>query len=168
LEDASDSNADLRQDVVELMPALRAYAYALSRSRHDADDLVQETLVKALANLSSFTPGTRLRAWLFTIMRNTFYNHASRSKREVTGLDLAESAHNPIEETQEWTMRGKELLEAINRLPNHYRETLVLVVVVGVSYEEAARLCDCEIGTIKSRVNRARSMIMTDLGGKLY
>ncbi|SFD29017.1 sigma-70 family RNA polymerase sigma factor [Tropicimonas isoalkanivorans] len=164
----SDKDANLRQDVVELMPALRAYAYALSRNRHDADDLVQETLVKALANLSSFTPGTRLRAWLFTIMRNTFYNHASRSGREVTGLDVAASLQSPIEETQEWTMRGKELLEAINRLPNHYRETLVLVVVVGVSYEEAARLCDCEIGTIKSRVNRARSMIMTDLGGKLY
>lgn len=150
--------------MVELLPALRAYAYVLCRNRSDADDLVQDTLVKALANLGSFTPGTRLRAWLFTIMRNTYFNLLAKTKRERTGSEDCASGMASSASTQEWSVRGNELMGAVKRLPEHYRETLVLVVMMGESYEEAARICGCEVGTIKSRVSRARALVMAELG----
>lgn len=155
---------DVRPDVVLLIPALRAYARALTRNTVDADDLVQETLCKALANLQRFQPGTHLRAWLFTIMRNTFYTRAGQSKREVTGGADCVAGTLTSEPAQEWTVRGKELMAAVARLPVHYRETLVLVVMLGESYETAAGIFGCTVGTIKSRVNRARNLVRQDLG----
>ncbi len=157
---------DVRADVVALLPALRAYAYVLCRNRPDADDLVQDTLVRALANIDSFTPGTRLRAWLFTIMRNSFFNTLAKTKRERTGSEDCVSGTASSASTQEWVVRGGELMRVVQRLPNHYRETLVLVVMMGESYETAARICGCEVGTIKSRVNRARAMVMAELGDR--
>lgn len=151
-------------DVVLLIPPLRAYARALTRNAADADDLVQDTLCKALANLHRFQPGTHLRAWLFTIMRNTFYTRAGRSRREVTGSSDCVSGTLVSEPTQEWSVRGKELIAAVGRLPVHYRETLVLVVMLGESYETAAGVFGCTVGTIKSRVNRARALVRQDLG----
>lgn len=155
---------DARPDVVQLIPPLRAYARALTRNAADADDLVQETLCKALANLHRFQPGTHLRAWLFTIMRNSFYTRAGRAKREVTGGADCVSGTLTSEPTQEWSLRGKELMAAVSRLPVHYRETLVMVVMLGESYETAAGIFGCTIGTIKSRVNRARTLVRQDLG----
>lgn len=151
-------------DVVSLIPPLRAYARALTRNSVDADDLVQETLCKALANLHRFQPGTHLRAWLFTIMRNTFYTRAGQARREVTGGADCISGTLVSQPTQEWSVRGKELMAAVSRLPVHYRETLVLVVMLGESYETAASIFGCTVGTIKSRVNRARGMVRQDLG----
>lgn len=163
----TDCPDSVEGEVVSLIPALRAYANLLCRNRNDADDLVQETLTKALANLSSFTPGTRLRAWLFTIMRNTFYNTVAKAKRESAGAKDCVSSLPVSLPTQEWELRGTELVAAVRSLPPHYRETLVLVVVLGESYEEAARICGCEVGTIKSRVNRARSMLIDKLEGEV-
>ncbi|MDR7124277.1 RNA polymerase sigma factor (sigma-70 family) [Pseudorhodobacter sp. 4114] len=153
-------------NIVELVPALRAYGRTLCRNAADADDLVQQTLTKAIANADKFTPGTRLRAWLFTIMRNSFYTNAVLRARETTGAADCISGLQVTPATQEWSLRGRELREAINRLPPHYREVLVLVVVLGASYEETASLCNCAVGTVKSRVNRARQLVIEDLGAE--
>jgi len=155
-------------DVIELIPALRAYGRALCRNLVDADDLVQETLTKALANIEKFTPGTQLRAWLFTIMRNSFYTSRKVRAREITGSEECVSGIRTTPATQEWSVRGREVMDAINRLPQHYREMIILVVMLGESYEDAARLCNCAVGTVKSRVNRARQLVIEDLGADAY
>lgn len=153
----------LSDDMVDLIPALRAFARFLARNPADADDLVQETLVKAIASADRFERGTNLRAWLFTIMRNTFYTRAKQAARERTGSMDCVSAAPVSEPTQEWTVRGRELMEAVARLPPQFREMLVLVVMLGESYEGSARICNCAIGTVKSRVARARAAVMEDL-----
>ncbi len=150
--------------IVDLIPALRAFARTFCRNPSDADDLVQETLTKGIANLDKFEPGTRMKSWLFTIMRNTFYTRIKISMREAPGLMDCASARPVQEATQEWSVRGKEVHAAINRLPPHHREVLVLVGVLGVSYDEAADICMCAIGTVKSRLNRARMSLLEDLG----
>lgn len=151
-------------DVLDLIPALRAYARALCKNAADADDLVQDTLVKALGNIDKFQEGTRLRAWLFTIMRNTFFTNVKVRARESTGGEDCVSGAPVAQATQEWYVRGRELMAAVDRLPSHYREMIILVVMLGESYEVAAEICGCAIGTVKSRVNRARQMIIEDLG----
>lgn len=163
--EAIRDGACVRDGLAELIPALRAFALKLTRNRSDADDLLQETLLKALRHAEKFRPGTQLRAWLFTIMRNTFYTAAKRRGREGPGAaeDCAELAQ-PSAGAQEWNLRGREVREAIQRLPRHYREMLVLVVMQGESYETGARLCGVSVGTVKSRVNRARRLVMEDLG----
>jgi RNA polymerase sigma-70 factor (ECF subfamily) len=149
-----------RDEVVALIPALRAFAWSLSHNGSDADDLVQDTLIKAWANREKFQPGTNLRAWLFTILRNTYYTHAVRRRREVrdeTG-EYAASLHAPA--TQDWGMNMLDLWSALQRLPAEHREALILVGAAGLSYEEAAEICGCALGTIKSRVNRARARLL--------
>jgi RNA polymerase sigma factor (sigma-70 family) len=153
-------------DVINLIPQLRGYARALTRDNIDADDLVQETLTKALRYHDRFTEGTRLKAWLFTIMRNTFYTAAKKRGREFPGSEDCVSSTVTVEPDHDRIMAHKELVAAINRLPRQYREMLVLVVVLGESYEAAAALCGCAIGTVKSRVNRARNMVIADLEGR--
>jgi RNA polymerase sigma-70 factor (ECF subfamily) len=150
--------------ILELIPALRAFARTFYRDLSDADDLVQETLAKALANIDDFEPGTRLKSWLFTIMRNTFYTKIRLYAREAPAAADCASEQPATDATQEWSIRGEEVRHAINRLPPHHREVLVLIGVLGVSYGEAASICDCAIGTIKSRLNRARAGILEILG----
>jgi RNA polymerase sigma factor (sigma-70 family) len=154
-------------DVLDLIPALRGYARALTRNQHDADDLVQDTLTKALANIDRFEPGTRLRAWLFTIMRNTFFNQISRKRRETTGEADCISGDAAVEATQENHIYHNEVMAVVQRLPAQFREMLILVVMLGERYEDAAIICDCAVGTVKSRVNRAKQMVadmLTPLG----
>jgi RNA polymerase sigma factor (sigma-70 family) len=157
--DQNDANA-----VVELIPALRAFARTFCRNPTDADDLVQETLTKAIGNLDKFEKGTRLKSWLFTIMRNTFYTRIKLAVREAPGDADCISAQPSVEAGQEWSMRGYEVQQAINRLPPAQREVLILIGMLGVSYEETASICGCAIGTIKSRLNRARANILELLG----
>jgi RNA polymerase sigma factor (sigma-70 family) len=156
-------NAQCDGSIVALVPALRAFARTFHKDCSNADDLVQETLLKALANIDKFEPGTRMKSWLFTIMRNTFYTNIRTYLREAPGADDCVSDRPTMEPTQEWSMRGLEVRDAINRLPQHHREVLVLVGVLGVSYDEAAKICNCAIGTVKSRLNRARAGILQDL-----
>lgn len=163
---AHETEISVTDEVVEQIPALRAFARSLTRDATEADDLVQDTLVKALANVDKYTPGTRLRAWLFTIMRNTFYNKIKVSARERPGAADCASIGIPVAATQDWTVRGRELMEAVSRLPHHYREMLILVVMLGESYETSARICNCAVGTVKSRVNRARQLVMAELGDR--
>ena len=146
-------------DVLDCIPALRGYARSLTRNHHDADDLVQDTLTKALANIERFEPGTRLRAWLFTIMRNTFFNQIQRRRRETTGDTDCVSGEVTVEPTQEGAIYYNEVMAVVQRLPVQFREMLVLVVMMGERYEDAAVICDCAVGTVKSRVNRAKQMV---------
>lgn len=150
-------------DVVALIPALRAFARTFYRNRDDADDLVQETLTKAIGSIDGFQSGTRLKSWLFTIMRNAFYTRVKRAQREAPGdLDCVASVPT-MAATQDWHIGNLELKAALERLPDGQREAIILVGALGVSYEEAASICQCEIGTIKSRINRARSALALDL-----
>jgi len=158
------ADTDDVDDVLTHLPALRAYARSLTRQYDDADDLVQTTLVKAIANISKYQPGTNLRAWLFTIMRNTFLTDVRKRTREQPGLSDCASTLSVSQPTHDEHIAGQRLMRAIGNLPRHYREILLLVVVLGESYEEAARICDCAIGTVKSRVNRARKLLIEDLG----
>jgi len=154
--------------VADLIPAMRAFARTFCPDPTNADDLAQETLTRALANLDRYEQGTRLKAWMFTIMRNTFYTSIKRYNREKPGLaadvamELGEQRGEPA--TQNWTATVREVHEAMNRLPDFQREALVLVAVLGTSYEDAAKICNCEIGTIKSRLSRARSNLLALLG----
>src|SRR5690606_16189192 len=147
--DPLDHKREPSSSVVATIPALRAFARTFCRDPQDADDLVQETLTKAIANLDKFEEGTRLKSWLFTIMRNTFYTQIRVAMREAPGAQDCISSQPCIGAGQEWALRGQELSEAIARLPQSHREILMLVGVLGVSYEEAAEICGCAMGTVK-------------------
>lgn len=156
----TDAFAD---EVVALMPDMRAYACSLTRSRSDADDLVQEAFVRAWRSRSRFAEGTNLRAWLFTILRNRFYSRAIEGRRlvqDVDGLHAAQLASPP---DQGWRLEFGEAVRAIGDLSQQGRDALILVLVSGLSYEEAAQACECPVGTMKSRVNRARDRLVERL-----
>jgi RNA polymerase sigma-70 factor (ECF subfamily) len=141
------------------IPNLRAFAISLSRNVDRADDLVQETLLRAIAHIKSFQPGTNMSAWLFTILRNLFLSDYRKRRREVQDPDgsYADSLKSPPEQYNR--MEFKELRVALTKLPTAQREALLLVGASGFSYEEAAAICETAIGTIKSRVNRARTRL---------
>ena len=151
---------DVRQNVREVMlaavPSLRAFAISLCGNVDRADDLVQEALLRALANLGSFEPGTNMSAWLFTILRNLFRSEYRKRRREVEDADgsYAERLTSLPEQTSR--LEIEEFREALNVLPEEQREALLLVGASGFSYQETADICGCAVGTIKSRVNRAR------------
>lgn len=155
-----DSGTSWRDEVVGLIPALRAFAWSLSHNGSDADDLVQDTLIKAWSNRDKFEPGTNLRAWLFTILRNTYYTSVLRRRREVRDEDGEYAGTLKTAPTQDWSMAMRALQDALQQLPPEHREALILVGAAGLSYEEAAEICGCALGTIKSRVNRARARLL--------
>jgi RNA polymerase sigma-70 factor, ECF subfamily len=154
-----------REDLIGMTPVLRAFAWSLCHDVSDADDLVQETLVKAWSHRDRFAPGTNLRAWLFTILRNTFYTGLARRRREVRDEDGAWAGRLASPADQEWRVSVEELRRALGRLPPTHREALVLVGGAGMTYQEAAGVCGCAVGTIKSRVNRARARLVKILDG---
>ena len=121
---------------------------------------MQDTLIKAWANRDRFEPGTNLRAWLFTILRNTYYTSLSRRRREVRDEDGDYARLLKSPPSQDWSITIQDLQAALAQLPPEHREALVLVGAAGLSYEEAAEICGCALGTIKSRVNRARIKLM--------
>ena len=149
-----------REDVVALIPALRAFAWSLSHNSADADDLVQETLTKAWTHRAKFEMCTNLRAWLFTILRNTYYTAVVKKRREVADEDGKHAATLSAAPTQDWSVAVRSLRTALQQLPHEHREALVLVGAAGMTYEEAAEICGCALGTIKSRVNRARARLL--------
>ncbi len=158
--------AALRTQVLEFLPAVRAFARSLTRNRTEADDLVQETLLKALSNMDKFDPGTNLRAWLFTILRNTYYTEIRKRRRENDGMAALAQQDTNIGPSQEWSSTLTSLKDALALLPDDQREALVLVGAAGLSYEEAAEVCGCALGTIKSRVNRARAKLLVLMGAE--
>lgn len=148
-----------RDAILDHAAALRAFAWTLSRNSTDADDLVQDTLAKAWANRERFEPGTNLRAWLFTILRNTWYSAVAKRKREVSDEDGKHAAGLSAEAAQDWAIEMDALRIALDKLPPEHREAIVMVGAAGLSYEEAAEIAGCALGTIKSRVNRARNRL---------
>ena len=153
------TEASMRDNILVTLPRLRAFAISLSGKVDRADDLVQETLLRALTNINSFEPGTNLQAWLFTILRNQFRSEYRKRRREVEDVDgrFAENLTTPPE--QQSHLEFEEFRQALTELPVDQREALILVGASGFSYEEAAQICGCAIGTIKSRVNRARARL---------
>jgi RNA polymerase sigma-70 factor, ECF subfamily len=149
----------VRQEILASVPGLRAFAISLCGNVDRADDLVQEALLRALANIHSFQPGTNMSAWLFTILRNHFRSEYRKRRREVEDADghYADSLTSHPE--QHGQLELSEFREALAKLPDEQREALILVGASGFSYEEAAEICGCAIGTVKSRVNRARTRL---------
>jgi RNA polymerase sigma-70 factor (ECF subfamily) len=145
-----------REDLIDIIPSLRAFALSLCGSRDKADDLVQEALVKAWAKQDAFQPGTHFKAWMFTILRNHFYSQHRKARREVCDSDGMLSERLCVHPAQQGHMDLREMQEALKRLPDQQREALILVTAEGLSYEEAAAVCGCAVGTVKSRVSRAR------------
>ena len=148
-----------RKELLEHIPNLRAFAMSLCGKADRADDLVQEALVKAWSNLDSFEPGTNMRAWLFTILRNAFYSELRKRRREVEDADGAMAAKLAAHPEQNGHMDFRDFRVALERLPPDQREALILVGASGMSYDEAAEICECAVGTVKSRVNRARQKL---------
>lgn len=142
------------------LPSLRAFAVSLTGSPDRADDLVQETVMKAWAAHASFTEGTSLRAWLFTIMRNTYFSQYRKARREVQDVDGEAAARLVSAPAQQGHLDLADFRTALDKLAADQREALILVGASGFSYEEAAEICGCAVGTVKSRVNRARQRLM--------
>jgi RNA polymerase sigma-70 factor, ECF subfamily len=142
--------------MVSTIPKLRAFAISLCRSREHADDLVQETLLRACANIASFQPGTNMAGWLFAILRNCFYTERRKRRREVEDSNGAYAETLVIQPDQIARAEYGELHAALAALPDEMREAVILVGAFGMSCDEAARICGCAVGTIKSRVHRAR------------
>lgn len=154
----------VRQGLISYLPNLRAFAIALCGDADRADDLVQDTVLKAWNSLDSFQEGTNLRAWLFTILRNTYFSECRRRRREVPDHDGEYVAQLCEPPAQHGHVDTQDLLKALALLTEDQREALVLVGAEGFAYEEAARICGCAVGTIKSRVNRARNRLAVLLG----
>ena len=151
--------ADPREEIIEHLPSLRAFALSLCRDGTLADDLVQDTLLKAWQKFHLYEPGTRLRAWLFTILRNGFYSSQRKRGREVADADGALTEQLASKPHHDGHLAMAELSAALDRLPAEQREALILVGALGFSVEEAAATCGCAPGTIKSRANRGRRAI---------
>ncbi|MDB5644484.1 sigma-70 family RNA polymerase sigma factor [Methylobacterium sp.] len=154
----------LRDDMIRAMPALRAFAFSLVGEASRADDLVQETLVKAWANRDKFTAGTNFTAWLFTILRNQFYTEVRKRKREVEDADGTHAATLTALPEQEGVVSLRALREKLAQIPEAQRIALLMVGAEGYTYEEAAERLHCKVGTVKSRVSRARAYLAEILG----
>ena len=148
-----------RDGIVALIPTLRAYGAMLTGAANEADDLVQDALVRAWRFQRSYVPGTNLKAWLFTILRNEFITQARIRRRTVQDVDGRYAALLVTAADQEWRLAHRELLAGLSALTPDTREALLLVTVSGFTYLEAAALCGCAVGTLKSRVNRARERL---------
>lgn len=155
----TDPAHDPRDELVNHLGALRAFAISLARNSATADDLVQDTLVKAWTNIDRFNPGSNMRAWLFTILRNTYYSLRRKRRREVEDTDGALSGALAQKPDHDGRLHMRDFNTAFAQLNDEQREALVLVGASGFSYEEAAEMCGVKTGTIKSRVNRARTRL---------
>ena len=146
------------------VPDMRALALSLCHRRDCADDLVQEALLRAISNISSFKPGTNMTAWLLTILRNNFLNECRMSRRQVSDANEHFIATMTSQPDQEARLQFDDFRKALAQLPRDQRQALVLVGGAGVSYEDAAKICRCAVGTVKSRVFRARARLAKLMG----
>lgn len=160
------SGAQFKQELVAAIPRLRAFARSISGDRDRADDLVQETLAKAIANKDKFTEGTNLIAWLITILRNQYYSVGRKMQREVADPDGEHAATLESKPQQAGHLELKDFLSALQVLPDDQREALILIGASGFSYEEAAQILGVKVGTVKSRVSRARLRLEELMSGQ--
>jgi RNA polymerase sigma-70 factor (ECF subfamily) len=150
---------EFRAEMIAAIPGLRAFGLSLTSRSDKADDLVQETLMKAWKHHESFQQGTNMKAWLYTILRNEFYSQLRKRKREVEDADGFYSSKVAVHAEQDGHLELADLRIALAKLPEDQREAIILVGASGFSYEEAAEICAVAVGTIKSRVNRARARL---------
>ncbi|WP_332065697.1 RNA polymerase sigma factor [Bartonella sp. CB189] len=150
---------DFKQELLLILPTLRAFAVSLSGKHDKAEDLVQDTIMKAWAKQDSFEMGTNLKAWLFTILRNEYYSQLRKKGREVQDSDGVFTQNVAIHPAQYGSLDFQDFQKALKRLSNDQREAIILIGASGFSYEDAAAICGCAVGTIKSRVSRARNRL---------
>lgn len=158
------SDDGFRSELIQAMPALRGFAFSLVGDSAQADDLVQEAMVKAWANRHRFSMGTNINAWLFTILRNQFYSEIRKAKREVEDADGHHAAGLTALPEQEGVVHLNTLRERLKLIPEAQRQALMMVGAEGYTYEEAAEVLRCRVGTVKSRVSRARACLADALG----
>jgi len=161
----AQNTADFKSELLALIPFLRAFARSLCGNHDSADDLAQETLVKAWQSRATFAPGTNLKAWLFTILRNQFYSDRRRAWRQTPWDQEAAERLPGTSQDQGWSADLSDTARALRQLPDEQREALILVGAGGFSYADAAAICHCAVGTVKSRVARARKALMEILEG---
>lgn len=149
----------IQEALLAAVPSLRAFAISLCGQVDRADDLVQDTLLRALSHIDRFERGTNLNAWLFTILRNLFHSEYRKRRREVEDPDGSYAGKLKVQPEQGSRLDFEDFRSALAKLPPDQREALLLVGASGFSYEEASNICGCAVGTIKSRVNRARSRL---------
>src|ERR1700749_593525 len=158
-------NPDFKTELLSLVPFLRAFARSLTGNQEAADDLAQETLVKAWQSRASFIPGTNLKAWLFTILRNQFYSDRRRAWRQAPWDQEAAERIPGGGEDQIFSGQVSDTAGALRCLSDEQREALILVGAGGFSYEDAAGICKCAVGTVKIRVASARQSPLVKLCG---
>mgnify|MGYP000904752971 FL=1 len=151
-------------DLKDILPRLRRHALALTRNRDAMEDLVQDTVVRALAAQDSFTPGTNFAAWIHKILRNEFISKI-RKNRNVVPLDDMVAERIAVPESHEDRLVLRELISAIDRLPAAQREALLLSTLSDMNHDQIADVMGCRSGTVKSRISRARRQLHSDLLG---
>ncbi|WP_244445547.1 sigma-70 family RNA polymerase sigma factor [Ensifer adhaerens] len=158
--------APIEAEIVDLIPALRAFARSFATSQFEADDLVQDTLFRALRSLDRFEPGTNLKSWLFTIMHNAFRTqYRIRQREQPVRADYCTEVALPMAPTQDWYVLNRQLRTALEAITPEHKEILIMVAAFGLSYQEAAAICRCPVGTIKSRLSRAREELTLEMHG---
>lgn len=161
---SEESRKQFRLHLLATIPKLRAFALSLASHADHADDLVQETLMKAWNHQNSFREGTNIKAWLFTILRNEYFSQLRKRRREVEDADGDYAGSVMTPGGQESQLDMADLRIALQQLPADQREAVVLVGASGFSYQEVAEICRVPVGTVKSRVNRARTKLALLLG----
>lgn len=156
----ADVDLDPRDELVSHLGVLRAFAISLCKNPTLADDLVQETVMKAWKSIDSFQAGTNMRAWLFTILRNSYYNVHAKARREVGDAEGVLTENLSVKPDHDGRLAYQDFLDAFEELPDEQREALTLVGASGFTYQEAAEMCGVATGTMKSRVGRARQRLV--------
>jgi RNA polymerase sigma-70 factor (ECF subfamily) len=151
--------------ITEQIPRLRRYARALTGDRSSADDLVQDTLERAWGKLHLWRRGSDMRAWMFSIMHNTFINHIRKKQLDAVSMD-DEALDIPIRATQEDALQMRDLTSAIDKLPYEYREVILLIGLEQMSYEEVAQVLGIPLGTVMSRLSRGRERLRNIMAGE--
>lgn len=153
-----------RDQIILHLPSMRAFAISLTRNRAAADDLVQDTIIKAWTHVDRFQPGTNLRAWLFSILRNTFYSDRRKRRREVPDPDGLHAATLITRPVHDGRLAFADVRRALGKLSAEHREVLILVGASGYSCEEVAAMTGVAVGTVKSRTSRARRRLAELMG----
>jgi RNA polymerase sigma-70 factor, ECF subfamily len=155
---------DPRDEMANHLGSLRAFAVSLTRNMAAADDLVQDTILKAWTNIDKFTMGTNLQAWLFTILRNTYYSNLRKNRREVSDPEGIHAASLSVRPDHDGKLAYRDFERAFDQLSAEHREVLILVGASGFSTEEAADMMGVAVGTVKSRTSRARKRLSELMG----
>jgi len=157
--------APCQDGLVALIPHLRAFSRILCRDPALAEDMAQDALAKAWRSRSQFQPDSNLKAWLFTILRHQFYSHRRRAWRDTQWDETKGERIAVPPNSQHWALELSDTAHALHELPDIQREALILIAAGGFSYEEAAKICDAPVGTMKSRMARGRAALMQSLDG---